>query len=286
MRCEALPYLLSYSVGKNHEVGEILMTNGGKNLAHWRQKIRQQDKRMQFMIAMISQLQEGLRQLHSFGFSHGDLKLENICARPGKDGNFKFTLVDLGVSSKLSRIGEDTRHKNFRGNLLTASPDHLNNRRAGAVDDFYSLLCVAYNFTFGSLPWRDYANEHYGNDSYRHMSRRRYYIAIRKDKGEDFDREMINKGVELRQLLEHVCNLRKIRNSLDDIHKERRIVSKRIFEMDYANFSLLLPPRAVFSRHELDLDSWGPGKQRRHSSGNLSDYAQKHGENLDKYILA
>ena len=94
----------------------------------------------------------------------------------------------MGVSSKLTRIGENTKEKNFRGNLLTASPDHLRNRRAGAVDDFYSLLCVAYYFTFGSLPWRDYANENYGDDSYGQLSRRRYYIAIRRDKGEEFDR--------------------------------------------------------------------------------------------------
>ena len=80
------------------------------------------------MLVMMTQLQEGLKQLHSFGYSHGDLKLENICARPDKDGHFKFTLVDLGVSSKLTRIGQVTKNKSFRGNLLTASPDHLRNR--------------------------------------------------------------------------------------------------------------------------------------------------------------
>ena len=84
------------------------------------------------------------------------------------------------------------------------------------------------------------------------MGRRRYYITIRREKAEDFDTEMIEKGVEIRHLLEHVCNLRKIRNMLDETHKERRIVSKRIFEMDYANFNAQLPLRAGFSRHELD----------------------------------
>ena len=32
---EALPHLLSYAVGKNNSVGEVLMTNGGQNLAYW-----------------------------------------------------------------------------------------------------------------------------------------------------------------------------------------------------------------------------------------------------------
>ena len=32
---ETLPHLLCYAVGRDNQVGEILMTNGGKNLAHW-----------------------------------------------------------------------------------------------------------------------------------------------------------------------------------------------------------------------------------------------------------
>ena len=32
---ETLPHLLSYAVGKGNQVGEILMTNGGENLAYW-----------------------------------------------------------------------------------------------------------------------------------------------------------------------------------------------------------------------------------------------------------
>ena len=91
----------------------------------------------------------------------------------------------------------------------------MNNRRAGAVDDFYSLLCVAYHFTYGSLPWREYADKHYGYDSYKHLNRPKYLVKIRRKKAEDFDGEMIEKSVELRNLFEHVCNMRKIRNSLD-----------------------------------------------------------------------
>ena len=32
----ALPHLLSYSVAKDNDVAEILMINGGKDLAYWR----------------------------------------------------------------------------------------------------------------------------------------------------------------------------------------------------------------------------------------------------------
>ena len=152
---------------------------------------------MKFMIAMIIQLIQGLKQLHGFGYSHGDLKLENICARPGKDGIFKFTLIDLGVASKLPRIGENTQHKNFRGNLLTASPDHIKNRRAGAVDDFYSLLCVAYYFVFETLPWRKVINEYLEIHRDNVEDKKKLYIKLRKQKKEEFDQELINDGLEL-----------------------------------------------------------------------------------------
>ena len=58
---ETLPHLLCYSVGKDNQVAEILMTNGGKNLAHWQKRIKFQDKRMRFMLAMLAQVQEGLK---------------------------------------------------------------------------------------------------------------------------------------------------------------------------------------------------------------------------------
>ena len=77
------------------------------------------------MVAMIKGILPGLKKMHSFGYSHGDLKSDNICARASNNGQFKFTLIDLGVASKLPKIGEDTKHKSFRGNFLSASPDHL-----------------------------------------------------------------------------------------------------------------------------------------------------------------
>ena len=48
--------------------------------------------------------------MHNFGYSHSDLKMENICARVASDGNLKFTLIDFGVASKLCRIGQVLDH--------------------------------------------------------------------------------------------------------------------------------------------------------------------------------
>ena len=76
---------------------------------------------MKFVVSLIKQITQGLKQLHGFEYSHADLKLQNICARPRRNGRFKFTLIDLGVSMKLPQKGEVTIHKKFRGNILTAS---------------------------------------------------------------------------------------------------------------------------------------------------------------------
>ena len=60
---------------------------------------------MRFALAMVRQVTAGLETLHNFGYSHSDLKTENICARIGKDDKFKFTLIDFGLVTKLPHIG-------------------------------------------------------------------------------------------------------------------------------------------------------------------------------------
>ena len=86
-------------------MGEILMTNGGPTLTHWKRQIKNKDKRMLFAKTMIYQILKGLEKLHKLGFSHSDLKMDNICARVSNDGTYKFTLIDFGVVSRLTKIG-------------------------------------------------------------------------------------------------------------------------------------------------------------------------------------
>ena len=89
---------------------------------------------------------------------------------------------------KLPKAGESTKHKKFRGNLLTASIDQIKNKRPGAIDDIYSLLCVAYQFVFDSIPWRDYMNIKHAQDN--HANKRQAYLQIRKDYHKTFDEEL------------------------------------------------------------------------------------------------
>ena len=87
------------------------------------------------------------------GFTHSDLKTANICARANNDGSLRFTLIDFGMSAKVSRLGETYHYKDLRGNLMFASIDHIIRKRASQIDELFSILCVAYYFIFGTLPW-------------------------------------------------------------------------------------------------------------------------------------
>ena len=151
----ALPHMLSYTV-QDETVGEILMTYGGPTLKYWMRRISTKQKRIDFIMTMLPQVIQGLRLLHRFGYSHGDLKGENICARIDSNGNFKFTLIDLGICTKLPRMGSNPYVPNFKGNLMFSSANQIKNNRPNEIDDVYSLICVAYKFIIGSLPWMEF----------------------------------------------------------------------------------------------------------------------------------
>ena len=83
------------------------MTNGGTTIDKWAIKFKNRLEKFQFVKTMLCQLIPGLKRIHSFGYSHGDLKPDNICARKSRDGSIKFTLIDLGMSTKLVKLGEN-----------------------------------------------------------------------------------------------------------------------------------------------------------------------------------
>ena len=98
--------------------GEILMTNGGPSLEKWSNRIFMKQSRMNFMVLMLKQIIPGLEKIHSFGYTHSDIKPENICARASKHHptSFIFTLIDFGVCCKQPFIGKRFPKKEFCGN--------------------------------------------------------------------------------------------------------------------------------------------------------------------------
>ena len=65
------------------------------------------------------------------------------------------------------------------------------------MDDFYSLLSVAFYFVFDTLPWRSYTNEYFEKRKNLHCNKKGVYIKIRWKLGEKFDQELIENGKEL-----------------------------------------------------------------------------------------
>lgn len=74
------------------------------------------------MVEMLRQILPAVSHLHRLGYSHGDLKPENICARTSYESNLKFTLIDFGMCQKLPSQGTTPKkNPNFRGNFMFSS---------------------------------------------------------------------------------------------------------------------------------------------------------------------
>lgn len=136
------------------------MTNEGLALNHPDLNFPDKDDRTKFAIEMLRKMIPALQRLHELGYSHSDLKLQNICARKTSSGKYNFTLIDLGMATKLFTLGDKNRNYYFRGNFMFASPWHIYTQRSSALDDLYSLLCVAQFYIMGNrLPWVTYIIE-------------------------------------------------------------------------------------------------------------------------------
>jgi serine/threonine-protein kinase len=95
---------------------------------------------------------DALGAAHRAGFTHRDIKLENIMLRWRGD---RVVILDFGIA-KLSEGGNAmrTRSQAVFGTSYTMSPEQC--RGAGAVDhrsDVYSLACVAYAILSGRYPF-------------------------------------------------------------------------------------------------------------------------------------
>jgi serine/threonine protein kinase len=97
-------------------------------------------------IRLFKQILEGIKYLHSHGYSHGDIKPENVIL--DKQGNAK--LIDFGYSRR-KQIGDES---DKAGTLLYAAPELL---RRGPFNtqkaDIWSLGILLYLMTTGDFPY-------------------------------------------------------------------------------------------------------------------------------------
>lgn len=100
------------------------------------------------VIDLTLQLASVLKDLHSQGIVHRDIKSSNV--KITSEGNIK--LFDFGISK-----GQDmpamTRSSDFLGTIQYMSPEQTDGRDVDIRSDIYSLGIVLYEMLFGELPF-------------------------------------------------------------------------------------------------------------------------------------
>ena len=91
------------------------------------------------------------------------------------------------MSARLNRLGDKNEGFKFRGNLMFASTDHIIRNRPSQLCDLYSLLCVAYAFVHGRLPWIEYISKADKRKCKKDLYERENYVELRIKKREYFD---------------------------------------------------------------------------------------------------
>ena len=96
-----------------------------------------------------------LGKLHTVGFCHWDIKLDNICI-----GNGFYYMIDFAFAQRIDNV-PSRNIKHFKGNSMFASIRKFNmHPTAGPVDDLESLLyLICFCMDEFYLPWlQDYIN--------------------------------------------------------------------------------------------------------------------------------
>lgn len=110
-----------------------------------------------------------LKDLHSKGYVHGDVKPENfLLGQPTTANEKKLFLVDLGLATRWkdfvcsTHVEYDQRPDVFRGTVRYASVHAHLGRTASRRDDLESLAYTLLFLLKGRLPWQGYQGDNKG----------------------------------------------------------------------------------------------------------------------------
>jgi len=104
------------------------------------------------LIALGSQLLEGLGRIHGAGLVHGDIKPKTIHVH-GKGAKLTCQLVDGGITPSLwsaKGLGEKTA---LIGTPYYAPAEQFGGEAADVRSDIYNLATVLYECAAGVIPW-------------------------------------------------------------------------------------------------------------------------------------
>jgi alpha-tubulin suppressor-like RCC1 family protein len=103
---------------------------------------------------LLLQLCEAMSVAHRHGVIHRDLKPANLMVGPGRDGEERCTVVDLGLSRLLDGSVASRTDGTLVGTPAYMSPEQI---RGGEVDhraDVYALGCIAYEMLTAERPFQ------------------------------------------------------------------------------------------------------------------------------------
>jgi len=110
-----------------------------------------------------------LKNLHSLGWVHGDIKPENfLLGQSGSPNERKLFLVDFGLASNYrdgltnAHVEYDQKPDLFRGTVRYASVHAHLGRTASRRDDLESLAYTLLFLLKGKLPWQGFQGDNKG----------------------------------------------------------------------------------------------------------------------------
>jgi serine/threonine protein kinase len=100
-------------------------------------------------LSLLAQAANALREVHSRGIVHRDIKPGNLMVRA--DGG--IVLADFGIAKRLDDDLARTRQGELYGTPYYVSPEQIGGRPATAQSDIYSLGIIFYEMLTGRRPF-------------------------------------------------------------------------------------------------------------------------------------
>jgi tetratricopeptide (TPR) repeat protein len=102
---------------------------------------------------LVAEVARGLDAIHAIGVVHRDVKPSNVFVRPRENGQFRATVIDLGVA--LSPVEPQlTHHGTIVGTPGYMSPEQIVGTALSAASDQFSLGVMTYELVAGEKPYQ------------------------------------------------------------------------------------------------------------------------------------
>ncbi len=104
-------------------------------------------------VRIITQVAQGLDELHRAGLLHRDVKPANILVTEEADGTDRALVTDFGIARTADDAETISGSGGFAATLAYAAPEQLRGDPVDRRADIYALGCTLYQMLTGSVPF-------------------------------------------------------------------------------------------------------------------------------------